>query len=156
MKFFLDGSIVFFLGVHLCFEISHNRHHLQVKSETNSEKSRRMLALRSLLSLLLLESFLEPGSTDDIAAELAICCSRAFPDLQQLSTIAPAVEVEEGSEEAPPLMDVLLDVSLSLLPKASLPVREAVEKVSLSIRYTTPPQHQCPGPVCPYSRPFSK
>ena len=95
--------------------------------------------MRSLLSLLLLESFLEPGSTDDIAAELAICCSKAFPDLQQLSTLVPSVVVEEGSEEAPPSMDVLLDVLLSLLAKASLPIREAVEKVSLSTFHASTP-----------------
>lgn len=111
---------------------------LQVKSEMDADRLRRLLALRSLLSLLLLESFLEPGSTDDIAAELAICCSKAFPELPELSKVAPPVEVEEESE-APPVMDVLLDVLLSLLAKASTPVREAAEKVSLLICYTTPP-----------------
>jgi len=112
---------------------------LQVKSETDVDRLRRLLSLRTLLSLLLLESFLEPGSTYDIAAELTICCSKAFPELPELSKIAPPVEVEEGSEEAPPVMDVLLDVLLSLLAKGSSPVREAAEKVSLLIRYTTPP-----------------
>jgi DNA polymerase phi len=98
-----------------------------VKSEENVDKRSRLVALRSLLSLLLLESFVEPGSTDDIAAELAICCSKAFPELPELSNIAPPVAVE-GSE-APPVMDVLLDVLLSQLAKSSHPIREAVEKV---------------------------
>lgn len=91
--------------------------------------------MRILLSNLLLESFLEPGSTDDIAAELAICCSRAFPDLPELAKIAPQLEEGEDNEEVPPVMDVLLDVLLSLLAKLSTPVRNAVEQVSSSIRY---------------------
>lgn len=89
--------------------------------------------MRGLLSNLLLESFLEPGSTDDIAAELVICCSRAFPDLPELAKIAPPVEEEEDNEEVPPVMDVLLDVLLSLLAKSSTPIRNAVEQVSLLI-----------------------
>ena len=104
----------------------------QVEFETNSDRLRRLLALRTLLSLLLLESFLEPGSTDDIAAELVICCSKAFPDLPELSKITPAVEIEDESE-VPPVMDVLLDVLLSLLAKGSTPVRTAAEKVGLSM-----------------------
>lgn len=105
----------------------------QIKSETNVDRIRRLQALRTLLSHLLLESFLEPGSTDDIAAELVICCSKAFPDLPELSKIAPSLEVEDESEGVPPVMDVLLDVLLSLLAKGSSPVRLAAEKVSLSM-----------------------
>lgn len=120
--------------------MSYNGHFLQVKSEKNVDKLSRMVAFRSLLTLLLLESFVEPGSTDDVAAELAICCSKAFPELPELSNIAPPVAVE-GSE-APPVMDVLLDVLLSQLAKSSHPIREAVEKVSSLIRYILQLQHQ--------------
>jgi hypothetical protein len=111
--------------------------------------------LRTLLSHLLLESFLEPGSTDDIAAELVICCSKAFPDLSELSKIAPSVEVEDQSEEVPPVMDVLLDVLLSLLAKGSTPVRLSAEKVSLSmICYVIVSRQQCLGFMCPEVRPL--
>lgn len=104
---------------------------LQVKTVTEVEQTKKLLAMRTLLSHLLLESYLSPGSSNDIAAELAICCSKTFPAITELSSTVAPVLAEDESEDPPPVMDVLLDVLLSLLAKSSSPIRAASEQVSL-------------------------
>jgi DNA polymerase phi len=104
---------------------------LQVKIVIEVEQRKKLLAMRNLVSNLLLESYLSPGSSNDIAAELAICCSKSFPDITELSTTVASVLTEDESEDPPPVMDVLLDVLLSLLAKSSSPIRLASEKVSV-------------------------
>lgn len=88
--------------------------------------------MRTLLLHLLLESLLEPGSGNENAAELIICCSKAFNDLPELAALE-VVETEEQSESVPPVMDVLLDILLSLLAQSSAPLRAAAEQVSKNL-----------------------
>lgn len=98
---------------------------------TEFKQTEKLLAMRTLLSHLLLESYLSPGSSNDIAAELAICCSKIFPAIAELSTTVAPILTEDESEDPPPVMDVLLDLLLSLLAKSSSLIREASEKVSV-------------------------
>lgn len=91
------------------------------KGESNFSK---MQAMRFLLIQLLLEIPLRPGEICETAAELLICCNKAFGNIIEL------VESNDDDEnETPALMDVLVDALLSLLPHSPAPVRAAVEQV---------------------------
>lgn len=90
------------------------------KGESNLSK---MQAMRFLLIQLLLEIPLRPGEICETAAELLICCNKAFGNVIEL------VESNDDENETPALMDVLVDALLSLLPHSPAPVRAAVEQV---------------------------
>lgn len=90
------------------------------KGESNLSK---MQAMRFLLIQLLLEIPLRPGEICETAAELLICCNKAFGNVIEL------VESNDDENETPALMDVLVDALLSLLPHSPVPVRAAVEQV---------------------------
>ncbi|CAM6028277.1 unnamed protein product [Sphagnum balticum] len=96
-----------------------------VKGVEGDDQAERLLAMRSLLLQLLLESFLEPGSVSGSAVDLAICCRKAFPGISADGTD----NLQHDSNEMPPVMDVLVDIILSLLAQSSLPVRAAAEQV---------------------------
>ncbi|KAL3814359.1 hypothetical protein ACJIZ3_015627 [Penstemon smallii] len=86
----------------------------------------KLHALRYLLIQLLLQILLRPGEFFEAASELVICCKKAFdsPDLLESSG-----EDEPDGDDAPELMDVLVDTMLSLLPHSSAPLRSAIEQV---------------------------
>lgn len=105
---------------------------MQVKAVEGDDQAERLLAMRSLLLQLLLESFLEPGSVSGSAVDLAICCRKAFPGISAGVTD----NLQHDSNEMPPVMDVLVDIILSLLAQSSLPVRAAAEQVSQVLRET--------------------
>jgi DNA polymerase phi len=96
-----------------------------VKGVEGDDQAEKLLAMRSLLLQLLLESFLEPGSVSGSAVDLAICCRKAFPGISAEVTD----NLQQDSNEMPPVMDVLVDIILSLLAQSSLPVRAAAEQV---------------------------
>ncbi|CAM6049668.1 unnamed protein product [Sphagnum compactum] len=96
-----------------------------VKGVEGDDQAEKLLAMRSLLLQLLLESFLEPGSVSGSAVDLAICCRKAFPGISAEVTD----NLQLDSNEMPPVMDVLVDIILSLLAQSSLPVRAAAEQV---------------------------
>ncbi|CAK9270133.1 unnamed protein product [Sphagnum jensenii] len=96
-----------------------------VKGVEGDDQAEKLLAMRSLLLQLLLESFLEPGSVSGSAVDLAICCRKAFPGISAEVTD----NLQQDSNEMPPVMDVLVDIVLSLLAQSSLPVRAAAEQV---------------------------
>ncbi|KAM7474805.1 hypothetical protein LguiB_022048 [Lonicera macranthoides] len=91
-----------------------------------STDAHKLHALRYLLIQLLLQVLLRPGEFTEAASELIICCKKAFasPDILDSSG-----EDEPDSDEAPELMDVLVDTLLSLLPQSSAPMRSAIEQV---------------------------
>ncbi|KAF8404757.1 hypothetical protein HHK36_009646 [Tetracentron sinense] len=91
-----------------------------------SANTNKLHALRYLLIQLLLQILLRPGEFFEAASELIICCKKAFttPDLLDDSG---EDELDDGG--MPELMDVLVDVLLSLLPQASAPMRSAIEQV---------------------------
>ncbi|CAA6658932.1 unnamed protein product [Spirodela intermedia] len=78
-------------------------------------EANKLHALRYLLIQLLLQLVLRPQEFSDAAAELIICCKKAFPGLD-----------DDGSPE---LMDVLMDTLLSLVPQSSSPMCYAIEQV---------------------------
>ncbi|CAK9219878.1 unnamed protein product [Sphagnum troendelagicum] len=96
-----------------------------LKGVEGDDQAEKLLAMRSLLLQLLLESFLEPGSVSGSAVDLAICCRKAFPGISAEVTD----NLQQDSNEMPPVMDVLVDIILSLLAQSSLPVRAAAEQV---------------------------
>lgn len=77
-----------------------------------------------LLVQMLFESRLVPRLAVENAAEITMCCKKAFGDLVELEG-----ELEEDGEEEPAFMDVLVDVLLSLLAQPSAPIRAAAEQV---------------------------
>lgn len=87
-----------------------------------------MHALRYLLIQLLLLVLLSPGEYSEAASELIICCKKAFSgsDLPESSG-----EEDVESDDAPELMDVLVDTLLSLLPQSSPPMRSSIEQVMM-------------------------
>ncbi|KAG4948332.1 hypothetical protein JHK86_041571 [Glycine max] len=96
------------------------------RSRDCSTDANRLHALRYLLIQLLLQVLLHPGEFSEAASELVICCKKAFStsDLPE-SSGEDDVEVDD----APELMDVLVDTLLSLLPQSSAPMRSSIEQV---------------------------
>jgi len=64
----------------------------------------------------------------EAASELIICCKKAFSgsDLPESSG-----EEDVELDDAPELMDVLVDTLLSLLPQSSAPMRSSIEQVMM-------------------------
>ena len=100
----------------------------QERSRDCSTDANRLHALRYLLIQLLLQVLLHPGEFSEAASELVICCKKAFStsDLPE-SSGEDDVEVDD----APELMDVLVDTLLSLLPQSSAPMRSSIEQVTM-------------------------
>ncbi|XP_051146638.1 rDNA transcriptional regulator pol5 [Andrographis paniculata] len=86
----------------------------------------KLHAMRYLLIQLLLQILLRPGECFEAASELVMCCKKAFGSSDLL---ASSEEDESDGEDAPELMDVLVDTLLSLLPQSSAPMRSAIEQV---------------------------
>ncbi|KAL2342030.1 hypothetical protein Fmac_009970 [Flemingia macrophylla] len=85
----------------------------------------RLHALRYLLIQLLLHVLLRPGEYSEAASELIICCKKAF----SASDLPESPEDDAEADDAPELMDVLVDTLLSLLPQSSAPMRSSIEQV---------------------------
>lgn len=100
----------------------------QERSRDCSTDANRLHALRYLLIQLLLQVLLRPGEFSEAASELIICCKKAFStsDLPE-SSGEDDVEVDD----APELMDVLVDTLLSLLPQSSAAMRSSIEQVMM-------------------------
>lgn len=94
-----------------------------VIQKAENEQSQKIQAMCSLLMQLLLQSV--TAHVNEIAAELIICCERAFGELIEVD----AKGGDEEEEDSPVFMDVLVDILLSLLAQASAPIRAAAEKV---------------------------
>lgn len=58
-------------------------------------------------------------------SELIICCKKAFPVVD----VVDSGEDNLDGDDAPAVMDVLVDTLLSLLPQSSAPMRTAIEQV---------------------------
>ncbi|KAL6209478.1 hypothetical protein ACLB2K_020420 [Fragaria x ananassa] len=98
------------------------------KEERNcglSSEANRLHALRYLLIQLLLQMLLRPKEFLVAVSELIICCKKAFP------VVDPVDSGEDNldGDDAPAVMDVLVDTLLSLLPQSSAPMRTAIEQV---------------------------
>ncbi|XP_073027646.1 uncharacterized protein [Primulina eburnea] len=86
----------------------------------------KLHALRYLLIQLLLQILLHPGEFFEAASELVMCCKKAFGSSDLLGSSS---EDESDGDNAPELMDVVVDTMLSLLPQSSAPLRSAIEQV---------------------------
>ncbi|KZV29182.1 DNA polymerase V [Dorcoceras hygrometricum] len=86
----------------------------------------KLHALRYLLIQLLLQILLHPGEFFEAASELVMCCKKAFGCSDLLGSSS---EDELDGDNAPELMDVVVDTMLSLLPQSSAPLRSAIEQV---------------------------
>ncbi|KAK7412192.1 hypothetical protein VNO78_03642 [Psophocarpus tetragonolobus] len=95
------------------------------RSHECSTDVNRLHTLRYLLIQLLLQVLLRPGEYSEAASELIICCKKAFSSDLPESSGEDDVEVDD----APELMDVLVDTLLSLLPQSSAPMRSSIEQV---------------------------
>ncbi|WVY93844.1 hypothetical protein V8G54_032932 [Vigna mungo] len=95
------------------------------RSHDCNTDANKLLALRYLLIQLLLQVLLCPGEYAEAASELIICCKKAFSDSDLPESSGEDVEVDD----APELMDVLVDTLLSLLPQSSAPMRSSIEQV---------------------------
>ncbi|RDX84469.1 pol5, partial [Mucuna pruriens] len=95
------------------------------RSHDCSTDANRLHALRYLLIQLLLQVLLHPGEYSEAASELIICCKKAFSATDLPESSGDDVEVDD----APELMDVLVDTLLSLLPQSSAPMRSSIEQV---------------------------
>ncbi|XP_020233990.1 rDNA transcriptional regulator pol5 [Cajanus cajan] len=95
------------------------------RSHDCSTGANRLHALRYLLIQLLLQVLIRAGEYSEAASELIICCKKAFSasDLPE----SPGGDME--IDDAPELMDVLVDTLLSLLPQSSAPMRSSIEQV---------------------------
>lgn len=91
-----------------------------------SMDANKLHALRYLLIQLLLQILLRPGEFSEAAAELIICCKRAFGTSDLLDSSG---DDEPSGDDTPDTMDVLVDTMLSLLPQSSAPLRSAIEQV---------------------------
>lgn len=69
---------------------------------------------------------LHPREYSEAASELIICCKKTFS-----ASDVPESSGEDDVEvdDAPQLMDVLVDTLLSLLPQSSAPMRSAIDQV---------------------------
>ena len=90
--------------------------------ECERENVKKIEAMCSLLMQLLLRSV--TSQVVEIAADLIMCCKRAFGDLIDVDT-----EGSDNGEELPNFIDVLIDILLSLLTETSAPIRAAAEQV---------------------------
>ncbi|KAL6218385.1 hypothetical protein ACLB2K_011599 [Fragaria x ananassa] len=98
------------------------------KEERNcglSSEANRLHALRYLLIQLLLQMLLRPKEFLVAVSELIICCKKAFPVVD----LVDSGEDNLDGDDAPAVMDVLVDTLLSLLPQSSAPMRTAIEQV---------------------------
>ncbi|CAL0300835.1 unnamed protein product [Lupinus luteus] len=86
----------------------------------------KLHALRYLLIQLLLQVLLRPGEFSEAASELVICCKKAFSSFDLPGSSG---EDDSDDDDAPQLMDVLVDTLLSLLPQSSAPMRSSIEQV---------------------------
>ncbi|KAE9595052.1 putative DNA-directed DNA polymerase [Lupinus albus] len=86
----------------------------------------KLHALRYLLIQLLLQVLLRPGEFSEAASELVICCKKAF---SAFDLPGSSGEDDSDDDDAPQLMDVLVDTLLSLLPQSSAPMRSSIEQV---------------------------
>ncbi|KAK7328063.1 hypothetical protein VNO77_22159 [Canavalia gladiata] len=96
------------------------------RSHDCSTDANRLRALRYLLNQLLLQVLLHPGEYSEAASELIICCKKAF-SASDLPESSGEDDVED--DDAPKLMDVLVDTLLSLLPQSSAHMRSSIEQV---------------------------
>ncbi|KAM5548469.1 rDNA transcriptional regulator pol5 [Rosa sericea] len=99
------------------------------KEERNcglSSEANRLHALRYLLIQLLLQMLLRPKEFLVAVSELIICCKKAFPVFDLVDSCG---EDNLDGDDAPAVMDVLVDTLLSLLPQSSAPMRTAIEQV---------------------------
>ncbi|XP_010546365.1 PREDICTED: DNA polymerase V-like [Tarenaya hassleriana] len=87
------------------------------------DDARKSHAMKLLAVQLLLQVLLHPGEFSEAAYELAICCDKAFDDLLK------GFGEGEADDEAPEVIDVLVDTLLTLLPQTSAPMRSAIEEV---------------------------
>ncbi|CAJ1961392.1 unnamed protein product [Sphenostylis stenocarpa] len=95
------------------------------RSHDCSTDANRLHALRYMLIQLLLQVLLCPGEYSEAASELIICCKKAFSASDHPESSGDDDEVDD----APELMDVLVDTLLSLLPQSSAPMRSSIEQV---------------------------
>lgn len=91
-----------------------------------STDANKLHALRYLLIQLLLQILLQPGEFSDAAFELIFCCKKFLASDNLLNSSG---EDESDDEGAPVLMNVVVDLLLSLLPQSSGPTRSAIEQV---------------------------
>lgn len=97
-------------------------------------EANKLHALRYLLIQLLLQLVLRPQELYDAAAELIICCKKAFPEVAQHESVDEEDELDDDG--SPELMDVLMDTLLSLLPQSSSPMCYAIEQVTQNLAHT--------------------
>ncbi|KOM53920.1 hypothetical protein LR48_Vigan09g257900 [Vigna angularis] len=95
------------------------------RSHDCNTDANKLFALRYLLIQLLLQVLLCPGEYAEAASELIICCKKAFSGSDLPESSGEDVE----ADDAPELMDVLVDTLLSLLPQSSAPMRSSIEQV---------------------------
>lgn len=69
---------------------------------------------------------LRPKEFLEAVSELIICCKKAFPVSDLTDSCG---EDNLDGDDAPAVMDVLVDTLLSLLPQSSAPMRTAIEQV---------------------------
>ncbi|CAA7034816.1 unnamed protein product [Microthlaspi erraticum] len=101
-----------------------------LKEERNSGLSadaKKIHSLRHLVVQMLLQILLHPGEFSEAAAQLSVCCDKAFK--LSLDLLRSDGEGEADEEEEPAVMDVLVDTLLSLLPHSSAPMRSSIEQV---------------------------
>lgn len=72
---------------------------------------------------------LHPGEYSEAASELVICFKKTFSSDLPESSGEDDLEVDD----APELMDVLVDTLLSLLPQSSAPMRSSIDQVIMKI-----------------------
>ncbi|XP_004485631.1 uncharacterized protein [Cicer arietinum] len=96
------------------------------RSHDGGANANKLHALRYLLIQLLLQVLLVPREYSEAASELIICCKKAFStsDIPESSG-----DDDAEADDAPELMDVLVDTLLSLLPQSSAPMRSAIDQV---------------------------
>ncbi|KAG6480164.1 hypothetical protein ZIOFF_063642 [Zingiber officinale] len=84
-------------------------------------------AFRYLLIQLVLQVLLHPGEFSEAALEMIICFKKALPPAFADCDFS---DEEYDGDDAPELMDVLVDTLLSLLPQSTGPLFFAVEQAS--------------------------
>lgn len=94
------------------------------RSSSCSSDPNKLHALRYLLIQLLLQVLLHPGEYSEAASELVICFKKTFSSDLPESSGEDDLEVDD----APELMDVLVDTLLSLLPQSSAPMRSSIDQ----------------------------
>ncbi|XP_027331081.1 rDNA transcriptional regulator pol5 [Abrus precatorius] len=96
------------------------------RSHECSIDANRLNAAKYLLIQLLLQVLLRPGEYSEAASELIICCKKAF-SASNIHESSGEDDVEV--DDAPEVMDVLVDTLLSLLPQSSAPMRSSIEQM---------------------------